>query len=120
MRLCSTDKLSNETAQRNKAKDKCLHQYFTIELQPIIFIKLKHLGFFRPRMRAGKNLHYYERVLEKTGQREMINLQLCGHLCCCANCEKVRWSIQFKSFMQGVWMFLVFILNVEIYVKSFK
>ncbi|KAM7395564.1 hypothetical protein PAMA_007029 [Pampus argenteus] len=49
--------------------------------------KLMHLD--KERIRAGKNMRYYERVLEKTGQREMINLQLCGHLCCCANCEKV-------------------------------
>ncbi|XP_056261070.1 CSC1-like protein 1 isoform X2 [Seriola aureovittata] len=49
--------------------------------------KLMHLD--KERMRAGKNLCYYERVLEKTGERELINPRLCGHLCCCTNSEKV-------------------------------
>nr|XP_046228845.1 CSC1-like protein 1 isoform X2 [Scatophagus argus] len=50
--------------------------------------KLMHLD--KERLRAGKNLHYYERVLDSTGERELINPQLCGHLCCCcANSEKV-------------------------------
>uniref|UniRef100_A0A665V734 Transmembrane protein 63A n=1 Tax=Echeneis naucrates TaxID=173247 RepID=A0A665V734_ECHNA len=40
-------------------------------------------------MRAGKNLRYYERILDKTGQRELINPRLCGRLCCCSNSEKV-------------------------------
>uniref|UniRef100_A0A3Q3JV39 Transmembrane protein 63A n=1 Tax=Monopterus albus TaxID=43700 RepID=A0A3Q3JV39_MONAL len=34
-------------------------------------------------IRAGKNLHYYECVLEKTGKLEFVNPHLCGHLCCC-------------------------------------
>ncbi len=46
--------------------------------------------FFTLRMRAGKNLRYYERVLESTGKREPINPQLCGQLCCCTNSAKVR------------------------------
>uniref|UniRef100_A0A665V728 Transmembrane protein 63A n=1 Tax=Echeneis naucrates TaxID=173247 RepID=A0A665V728_ECHNA len=44
---------------------------------------------FHSRMRAGKNLRYYERILDKTGQRELINPRLCGRLCCCSNSEKV-------------------------------
>ena len=46
---------------------------------------------FYPRMRAHKNLRYYERDLERTGKRGAINLRLCNILCCCAccNCEKV-------------------------------
>uniref|UniRef100_A0A8D3BVV4 Transmembrane protein 63A n=1 Tax=Scophthalmus maximus TaxID=52904 RepID=A0A8D3BVV4_SCOMX len=44
---------------------------------------------FHPRIQAGKNLRYYERVLERTGQPELINPRLCGHLCCCGNSEKV-------------------------------
>eukprot|EP00064_Thunnus_orientalis_P010491 superscaffoldBa00001433_g10517 len=66
--------------------------------------KLMHLD--KERMRAGKNLRYYERVFEKTGQREMINLQLCGHLCCCANCEKVdaieHYSTKEKDLLEEV------------------
>ncbi|KAM9840204.1 CSC1-like protein 1 [Aulostomus maculatus] len=49
--------------------------------------KIMHLD--KERMRAGKNLHYYECVLEKTGRREMINPRLCGHLCCCPSCKQV-------------------------------
>ncbi|XP_071335090.1 CSC1-like protein 1 isoform X2 [Trachinotus anak] len=47
--------------------------------------KLTHLD--KERIQAGKNLRYYERVLEKTGKRELINPRLCGHLCCCTNSE---------------------------------
>uniref|UniRef100_A0A668A4J2 Transmembrane protein 63A n=1 Tax=Myripristis murdjan TaxID=586833 RepID=A0A668A4J2_9TELE len=51
--------------------------------------KLMHVD--KERMRAGKNLRYYERVMVKTGRREMINPRLCGQLCCCptCNCEEV-------------------------------
>uniref|UniRef100_A0A8D0D6R8 Transmembrane protein 63A n=1 Tax=Sander lucioperca TaxID=283035 RepID=A0A8D0D6R8_SANLU len=41
--------------------------------------KLMHLD--KERMRAGKNLRYYEHALEKTGTRMLINTRLCGHLC---------------------------------------
>ncbi|XP_042359515.1 CSC1-like protein 1 [Plectropomus leopardus] len=56
--------------------------------------KLMYLD--KERMRAGKNLRYYERVLENTGKRELINPRLCGHLCCCTNSEKVD-AITFYS-----------------------
>ncbi|KAM9704325.1 CSC1-like protein 1 [Menidia menidia] len=56
--------------------------------------KLMHLD--KERMRAGKNLRFYERILEKTGERELFNPRLCGHLCCCSNCEKVD-AIEFYS-----------------------
>ncbi|XP_029984941.1 CSC1-like protein 1 [Sphaeramia orbicularis] len=49
--------------------------------------KLMHLD--KERMRAGKNLRYYERLIEKTGEREMISPRVCGQLCCCSGCEKV-------------------------------
>ncbi|KAM4529609.1 CSC1-like protein 1 [Fundulus diaphanus] len=49
--------------------------------------KLMYLD--KERVRAGKNLRYYERVLDKTGVRELITPRLCGHLCCCPSCEKV-------------------------------
>uniref|UniRef100_A0A8C2ZAR3 Transmembrane protein 63A n=1 Tax=Cyclopterus lumpus TaxID=8103 RepID=A0A8C2ZAR3_CYCLU len=47
-------------------------------------------------MRAGKNLCYYERVLEKTGNRELFNPRLCGEICCCAKSEKVD-AIEYYS-----------------------
>ncbi|XP_061785779.1 CSC1-like protein 1 [Nerophis lumbriciformis] len=56
--------------------------------------KLMHLD--KERVRAGKNLRYYERVLEKTGKRETIYPRLCGYLCCCANCDKVD-AIEYYS-----------------------
>ncbi|XP_077366549.1 CSC1-like protein 1 [Festucalex cinctus] len=56
--------------------------------------KLMHLD--KERVRAGKNLRYYERVLEKTGQRETIHPRLCGYLCCCATCDKVD-AIEYYS-----------------------
>lgn len=39
-----------------------------------------------PRMRAGKNLCYYEQALRKTGKREAFIPRLCGQLCCCCCC----------------------------------
>ncbi|CAK6962173.1 CSC1-like protein 1 [Scomber scombrus] len=66
--------------------------------------KLMHLD--KERIRAGKNLRYYERAFDKTGQREMINLQLCSHLCCCSNCEKVdaieHYSNKEKNLLEEV------------------
>nr|XP_057913393.1 CSC1-like protein 1 [Doryrhamphus excisus] len=56
--------------------------------------KLMHLD--KERLRAGKNLRYYERVLEKTGKRETIYPRPCGQLCCCANCDKVD-AIEYYS-----------------------
>ncbi|XP_070781567.1 CSC1-like protein 1 [Enoplosus armatus] len=56
--------------------------------------KLMHLD--KERMRAGKNLRYYERVLETIGKPELINPRLCGHLCCCASSEKVD-AIEYYS-----------------------
>ncbi|TNN61567.1 CSC1-like protein 1 [Liparis tanakae] len=50
----------------------------------------------KERMRAGKNLCYYERVLEKTGKRELFNPRLCGQLGCCAKSEKVD-AIEYYS-----------------------
>lgn len=60
----------------------------------------------KERIRAGKNLRYYERVLEKTGERDLISPRLCGHLCCCSNCEKVDaieyYSNQEKELLEEV------------------
>uniref|UniRef100_A0AAQ5ZWC5 Transmembrane protein 63A n=1 Tax=Amphiprion ocellaris TaxID=80972 RepID=A0AAQ5ZWC5_AMPOC len=58
--------------------------------------KLMHLD--KERLRAGKNLRYYERILEKTEKLELINPRLCGHLCCCTNVEKVRFDSDFWIF----------------------
>ncbi|XP_062267137.1 CSC1-like protein 1 [Platichthys flesus] len=49
----------------------------------------KLMSLDQERIRAGKNLRYYERVLEKTGQHELINPRLCGQLCSCCNSKKV-------------------------------
>ncbi|XP_043962212.1 CSC1-like protein 1 [Gambusia affinis] len=49
--------------------------------------KLMHLD--KERVRAGKNLRYYERILDKTGVREQITPRVCGHFCCCSSCERV-------------------------------
>lgn len=56
--------------------------------------KLMYLD--KERVRAGKNLRYYERVLDSTGKHELINPRLCGHLCCCASSEKVD-AIEYYS-----------------------
>uniref|UniRef100_UPI0037E8B643 CSC1-like protein 1 n=1 Tax=Semicossyphus pulcher TaxID=241346 RepID=UPI0037E8B643 len=56
--------------------------------------KLMYLD--KERIRAGKNLRFYERVLETTGESELINPRLCGHLCCCAESEKVD-AIEYYS-----------------------
>ncbi|XP_070705416.1 CSC1-like protein 1 [Pempheris klunzingeri] len=52
--------------------------------------KLMHLD--EERMRAEKNLHYYR----NTEKLELINPRVCGHLCCCSNCEKVD-AIEYYS-----------------------
>ncbi|XP_013867404.1 CSC1-like protein 1 [Austrofundulus limnaeus] len=56
--------------------------------------KLMHLD--KERIRAGKNLRYYERVFDKTGVRESISPRVCGHFCCCSSCEKVD-AIEYYS-----------------------
>uniref|UniRef100_A0A8C7QG56 Transmembrane protein 63A n=1 Tax=Oncorhynchus mykiss TaxID=8022 RepID=A0A8C7QG56_ONCMY len=63
--------------------------------------QLMHLD--KERKRAEKNLHYYERVLQRGGQREVINPRLCGHLCCCRtrNCQEVRGTIPRESQERG-------------------
>ncbi|CAL8313656.1 unnamed protein product [Boreogadus saida] len=52
----------------------------------------------KERMRAHKNLHYYEKALQGTGKRGAVNLRRCNILCCCAccNCEKVD-AIEYYS-----------------------
>ncbi|XP_039980637.1 CSC1-like protein 1 [Xiphias gladius] len=56
----------------------------------------KLMNLEKERIRAGKNLRYYECVLEKTGKHELINPCLCGNLCCCTNSEKVD-AIEYYS-----------------------
>uniref|UniRef100_A0A8C5A946 Transmembrane protein 63A n=1 Tax=Gadus morhua TaxID=8049 RepID=A0A8C5A946_GADMO len=52
----------------------------------------------KERMRAHKNLRYYEKDLQRTGKRGAVNLRRCNILCCCAccNCEKVD-AIEYYS-----------------------
>ncbi|XP_042247031.1 CSC1-like protein 1 [Thunnus maccoyii] len=102
--VCSVPKTATEEAVKThftEAYPSC--QVCAVTLSYDV-AKLMHLD--KERMRAGKNLRYYERVFEKTGQREMINLQLCGHLCCCANCEKVdaieHYSTKEKDLLEEV------------------
>ncbi|KAK7906922.1 hypothetical protein WMY93_015534 [Mugilogobius chulae] len=56
--------------------------------------KLMHLD--RERIRAGRNLRYYEKEMESSRKHEMISPRVCGHLCCCSSCEKVE-AIEFYS-----------------------
>ncbi|XP_034436745.1 CSC1-like protein 1 isoform X1 [Hippoglossus hippoglossus] len=56
----------------------------------------KLMSLDQERIRAGKNLRYYERILEKTGQHDLINPRLCGQLCSCCNSEKVD-AIEYYS-----------------------
>uniref|UniRef100_A0A8D3DIL3 Transmembrane protein 63A n=1 Tax=Scophthalmus maximus TaxID=52904 RepID=A0A8D3DIL3_SCOMX len=80
--VCSVPKTATEESVR-KHVFKALKLYFyRINASCIRLL-------FHPRIQAGKNLRYYERVLERTGQPELINPRLCGHLCCCGNSEKV-------------------------------
>ncbi|XP_041716386.1 CSC1-like protein 1 isoform X2 [Coregonus clupeaformis] len=64
--------------------------------------KLMHLD--KERKRAEKNLHYYERVLERGGQREVINPSLCGYLCCCRtrNCQEVDAIEHYRRLQAGL------------------
>ncbi|XP_068198301.1 CSC1-like protein 1 isoform X2 [Antennarius striatus] len=43
----------------------------------------------KERVRAGKNLCYYEHLTMATGEREQIDPRFCGSLCCCNNSQKV-------------------------------
>ncbi|KAF0030229.1 hypothetical protein F2P81_016960 [Scophthalmus maximus] len=64
--------------------------------------QLMHLD--SERIKAGKNLHYYECVLDHTGRREMINACLGGHLICCANSEKVDAITYYRTKEQDLLM----------------
>ncbi|XP_028253024.1 CSC1-like protein 1 [Parambassis ranga] len=92
--VCSVPKIATEEA----VKTHFIEAYPSCQVCAVTLAydvsKLMHLD--KERMRAGKNLRYYERVLEKTGKRELINPRLCGHLCCCATCEKVD-AIEYYS-----------------------
>uniref|UniRef100_A0A673W6Z2 Transmembrane protein 63A n=1 Tax=Salmo trutta TaxID=8032 RepID=A0A673W6Z2_SALTR len=66
--------------------------------------KLMNLDKERSVKRAEKNLRYYERVLQRGGQREVINPRLCGHLCCCRtrNCQEVDAIEYFRGHAAGL------------------
>uniref|UniRef100_A0A3B5LIM2 Transmembrane protein 63A n=1 Tax=Xiphophorus couchianus TaxID=32473 RepID=A0A3B5LIM2_9TELE len=53
------------------------------------------------RVRAGKNLRYYERILDKTGVRELITPHVCGHFCCCSSCERAFAKLQSSESVLG-------------------
>ncbi|CAJ1077152.1 CSC1-like protein 1 isoform X2 [Xyrichtys novacula] len=85
--LCSVPKTATEDALKNhfaEAYPSCRVCAVTLGYD---VAKLMYLD--KERIRAGKNLRFYERVLESTGKRELINPRLCGHLCCCAASQKV-------------------------------
>ncbi|XP_068199425.1 CSC1-like protein 1 [Antennarius striatus] len=43
----------------------------------------------KERVRAGKNLCYYEHLTMASGEREQIDPRFCGYLCCCNNSQRV-------------------------------
>lgn len=49
----------------------------------------KLMNLDKERIRAGKNLHYYERVCNSTGDRQQIDPRVCSHMCCCCCPQKV-------------------------------
>lgn len=51
------------------------------------------------RIRAEKNLQYYQRILNSTGTRKMIDPRVCSHLCCCTNAEKVDRQCSFQIYL---------------------
>uniref|UniRef100_A0A665V778 Transmembrane protein 63A n=1 Tax=Echeneis naucrates TaxID=173247 RepID=A0A665V778_ECHNA len=83
--------LAHHTSQMKGIRRETVKAYPTCRVCAVTLgynvAKLMYLD--KERMRAGKNLRYYERILDKTGQRELINPRLCGRLCCCSNSEKV-------------------------------
>ncbi|XP_061668823.1 CSC1-like protein 1 [Syngnathoides biaculeatus] len=80
-----------KTAKEDDVKLHFTDAYPTSEVREVNIAydvaKLMHLD--KERVRAGKNLRYYERLLEKRGRRETIYPRVCGCLCCCAKCAKV-------------------------------
>ncbi|XP_038582787.1 CSC1-like protein 1 [Micropterus salmoides] len=92
--VCSIPKIATEEAVKThfqEAYPSCRVCAVTLGYD---VAKLMHLD--KERMRAGKNLCYYERVLQTTGKPVLINPRFCGHFCCCANSEKVD-AIEYYS-----------------------
>ncbi|KAM3860996.1 CSC1-like protein 1 [Diretmus argenteus] len=83
--VCSVPKEATEEALKTHFTD----AYPSCQVRAVTLAydvaKLMHLD--KERLRAGKNLRYYERVLERTRTRERINPRLCGQLCCCPTCH---------------------------------
>uniref|UniRef100_A0A4W6EKS0 Transmembrane protein 63A n=1 Tax=Lates calcarifer TaxID=8187 RepID=A0A4W6EKS0_LATCA len=92
--VCSVPKTATEEA----VKTHFIEAYPTCRVCAVTlgYDVAKVMYLDKERIRAGKNLRYYERILEKTGKRELINPRFCGHLCCCSNCEKVD-AIEYYS-----------------------
>ncbi|CAL8313659.1 unnamed protein product [Lota lota] len=88
-----------------EATDDALKTHFT-EAYPTCQVTAVTMGYDvakliqldKERMRARKNLRYYEKDLERTGKRRAINPRRCNFLCCCAccNCEEVD-AIEYYS-----------------------
>ncbi|XP_008311095.1 CSC1-like protein 1 [Cynoglossus semilaevis] len=87
-----------KTATEEDVKTHFIEAYPSCEVTAVTLgynvAKLMHLH--KEKVRAGKNLRYYERVLEKTGQRELIDPRMCGCLCC-NNTEKVDAIAYFQT-----------------------
>ncbi|XP_020494557.2 CSC1-like protein 1 [Labrus bergylta] len=92
--VCSVPKTATEDA----VKTHFTEAYPTCRVSAVTLgydvAKLMHLD--KERIRAGKNLRFYERFLETTGNRELINPRLCGQLCCCSPSGKVD-AIEYYS-----------------------
>ncbi|XP_053700010.1 CSC1-like protein 1 [Synchiropus splendidus] len=92
--VCSVPK----TATAEDVKTHFTEAYPTCQVSSVNvgYDAAKLIDLDKQRLRAGKNLRYYERILQKEGRREMITPRMCGHLCCCASCQKVD-AIEYYS-----------------------
>ncbi|XP_037541322.1 CSC1-like protein 1 [Nematolebias whitei] len=87
--VCSVPKMATEAdvmAHFTEAYPSCEVRDVTLGYN---VAKLMYLD--KERIRAGKNLRYYERVLYKTGLRELISPRLCGHFCCCEKVDAIEY-----------------------------
>lgn len=68
------------------------------------------------RIRAEKNLQYYERILNSTGTHKMINPRVCGHLCCCTNTEKVRETEWIENILfSSICVLQCYVMNLNVW-----
>ncbi|CAG09064.1 unnamed protein product [Tetraodon nigroviridis] len=92
--VCSVPKAATEEDIKSHFKE----AYPTCQVRTVTLVydvaKLMYLD--KERIRAEKNLQYYERILNSTGTRKMIDPRVCSHLCCCTRTEKVD-AIEYYS-----------------------